>query len=181
MVPPPRGPSTLPRDAPGDEDPGMQHATLIRRHWVLSIVGVLVLAFAIIQLVPFRVSNSPVKHEPNWDSTRTRGLAKAACFDCHSNQTNTYWWEDIAPISWWINNHVEEGRAALNFSECTPSGGGEGSGDAVETIRNGSMPPDYYTWLGLHASANLSAKERTELADGLRRTLQGTRCGRGGG
>jgi hypothetical protein len=158
----------------------MQLPEPVRRHWILSIVGLLVLTFAVIQLVPIRVDNPPVKQEPKWDSPRTRALAKAACFDCHSNETNTYWWEDVAPLSWWIDNHVTEGRAALNFSDCRPSGGGEGSGDAVETVRNRSMPPGYYTWLGLHASADLSAKERQELADGLRRTLQGVSCGKGG-
>jgi len=155
----------------------MPLTSTIRRHWLLSIVGVLVLAFAIIQLVPYRVSDSPVNHEPSWDSPRTRQLTKVACFDCHSNQTNTYWWEDIAPASWWINKHVEDGRAALNFSECTTGGGGEGSDEAVETVRDGSMPPDYYTWLGVHAAADLTKQERQQLADGLRRTLQGTRCG----
>lgn len=151
----------------------------VRRHWVLSILGVVLLVFALIQLVPIRVDNPPVRQEPPWDSPRTRELARVACFDCHSNETSTYWWEDIAPISWWIDNHVTEGRAALNFSECTTGGGGEGGGDAAETVREGSMPPDYYTWLGLHASAKLTAKERAELADGLRRTLQGVRCGKG--
>ena len=148
---------------------------------VLIGLGVLVLAFGLLQLVPIRVSNPPVKQGPDWDSPRTEKLARAACFDCHSNETETYWWEDIAPVSWWITNHVDEGRAALNLSECTKGGGGEGSGEAVETVRNGSMPPDYYTWLGLHPDANLTAQERQQLADGLRRTLQGEHCGGEGG
>ena len=55
-----------------------------------------------------------------------RKLAVAACYDCHSNETATYWWEDVAPLSWWITNHVKDGRAALNFSECTKSGRSRG-------------------------------------------------------
>jgi hypothetical protein len=142
---------------------------------VLIVAGVLVLAFGIMQLVPYRVSDPPVRQGPHWDSPRTEALARAACFDCHSNETETYWFEDIAPLSWWINNHVEDGRDALNFSDCTGHGGE--SDDAAETVRNQSMPPDYYTWLGLHADAQLSAKERNELADGLRATLRGAGCG----
>jgi Haem-binding domain len=148
------------------------------RRIVLLVIVVVVVVFGLIQLVPYRVDNPPVTQEPPWDSARTRQLAVAACFDCHSNDTHTYFWEDIAPVSWWITNHVKEGRAALNFSECTKSGGE--SGDAVETIRNGSMPPGYYTWLGLHSDAQLTAKERQELADGLMRTLRGAGCGGGG-
>jgi Haem-binding domain len=150
----------------------------VTRRGVLIGLGIVVLAFGIMQLVPYRVSNPSTNREPNWDSSRTRALAKVACFDCHSNQTNTYWWEDIAPVSWWITNHVDEGRAALNFSECTGKGGE--SGDAAETVTNRSMPPGYYTWLGLHGDANLTKQERKELADGLRRTLRGAGCGGGG-
>jgi hypothetical protein len=142
---------------------------------VLITLGVLVLVFGLVQLVPYRVSNPATNNEPPWDSAQTRTLAKAACFDCHSNETNTYWWEDIAPVSWWITNHVDEGRAALNFSECTGHGGE--ADDAAETVTNRSMPPGYYTWLGLHPSAQLTKAERTQLAAGLRRTLQGAGCG----
>jgi mono/diheme cytochrome c family protein len=149
-----------------------------RKFLALVIAGVLLGAFALIQLVPYRVDNPSVKQEPAWDSAQTRTLAAAACFDCHSNETATYWWEDVAPLSWWITNHVKDGRAALNFSECTKR---RGENDAVETIRNGSMPPSYYTWLGLHSNAKLTAAEKQQLADGLQATLQGWNCGSGGG
>jgi hypothetical protein len=142
---------------------------------VLIVLGVLLGAFVLIQLVPYRVSNPSTNKQPPWDSKRTETLARAACFDCHSNETNTYWWEDIAPVSWWINNHVEEGRDALNFSECTGSGGE--ADDAAETVREGSMPPNYYTWFGLHSAADLTKQEKRDLAAGLLTTLQGAGCG----
>ena len=149
------------------------------RRGVLIVLGVLALAWGLMQLVPYRVSYPAVKQEPSWDSPRTRRLAEAACFDCHSNETQTYWWEDIAPVSWWITNHVDEGRQRLNFSDCTKTaGGGEGGGDAAETVGR-SMPPGYYTWFGLHADAKLTAKERQDLAAGLRASLSGWRCGHG--
>jgi hypothetical protein len=150
----------------------------VKRFALYTAIGV-VAVFALLQLVPYRVTNPSGRREPTWDSPRTRRLAAAACFDCHSNDTATYWWEDIAPLSWWITNHVDEGRQALNFSECTKRAGG-GSGDAAETVTNGSMPPSYYTWLGLHSNANLTTQERTALASGLRRTLRGWNCGGGG-
>ena len=133
--------------------------------------------FAAIQLVPYRVTNPRARSEPTWDSAKTKRLAVAACYDCHSNETATYWWEDVAPLSWWITNHVDEGRQSLNFSECTR---GRGENEAAETLQNGSMPPNYYTWLGLHSSAKLSAVDQRALADGLRSTLAGWNCGGGG-
>ena len=146
----------------------------MKRRLVFVAIG-LAAIFGVMQLVPYRVSNSPVKQEPTWDSGRTRQLAVAACFDCHSNQVNTYSWEKIAPLSWWIKGHVDSGRSSLNLSECT-QGGGE-SDDAVETIREGSMPPGYFTWFGLHSSAKLTSAEKDELAAGLQATLSGWNCG----
>lgn len=133
--------------------------------------SIALVAFGVFQLIPYRVTNPPVRQEPNWDSPRTRRLAVVACFDCHSNETKTSWWEDVAPLSWWITNHVKEGRDKLNFSEWS-SRRGE-TGDAAETVLNGSMPPGYYTWLGMHRDAKLTPAEHRELADGLKRTLGG--------
>ena len=145
---------------------------------MLVVVPVLV-AFGLLQLVPYRVTDPATAHEPTWDSPQTRQLAKAACFDCHSNETHTYWFEKIAPLSWWITSHVKGGRGALNFSECKRSRHG-GEEDATETVRDGSMPPGYYTWLGLHSNARLTQPQRQKLAEGLRATLSGWNCGEGG-
>jgi len=136
------------------------------------LVGVLALAvaFALMQLVPYRISNPKARQEPRWDSPRTRELTVRACFDCHSNEVRTPWYGKIAPVSWWLTHHVDEGRAALNFSEWKGPGG-EGARNAAETVRDGSMPPSYYTWLGLHTDAKLTPAERDELARGLVATL----------
>jgi len=140
----------------------------LKRRWVRWTLLALVIGFLAIQLVPARVSNPSTRDEPTWDSPRTRALAVAACFDCHSNQSKVVWWERIAPLSWWIKQHVDDGRDALNFSEWSTH---HGESDASETVTNGSMPPDYYTWLGMHSNAKLTAAERKELADGLRKTF----------
>lgn len=137
---------------------------------LLVAVSTILLAFGLIQLVPYRVSNPPVVREPAWDSPTTRKLAVAACYDCHSNETKSAWYSNIAPVSWWITRHVNGGRAALNFSEWG-SHQGEGAGDAAETVRDGSMPPAYYTWFGLHSAAHLTKAQRAELANGLVKTL----------
>jgi hypothetical protein len=138
---------------------------------LLILVSIGIVAFGVIQLVPYRVTNPAVAQEPNWDSPRTRQLAVAACFDCHSNETKTIWWEDVAPLSWWITNHVKEGREALNFSEWGTRQ--QEADDAAETVTEGSMPPDYYTWLGMHRDAKLTPAEQRELATGLEKTLGG--------
>ncbi len=40
-----------------------------------------------------------------------------SCNDCHSNLTEWPWYTNVAPVSWLIAHHVNEGRRHLNFSE----------------------------------------------------------------
>jgi len=141
------------------------------RKTILVVISSLVVAFLLMQLVPYRISNPSTRQEPTWDTPRTRVLAVAACFDCHSNEVKTPWYGKIAPVSWWLTNHVDDGRAALNFSEWNGPRG-EGAGEAAETVRDGSMPPSYYSWFGLHSNAKLTQAERDELARGLTASLK---------
>ncbi len=126
------------------------------RAWWWKILIALAVVFVLMQFVPYRVDNPPARDEPKWDSPRTRDLAMRSCGDCHSNETKVPWFEQIAPLKWYIANHVKEGRAALNFSEWH-SAAGEEARDAAEPVDEGTMPPDYYTWLGLHSGAKLSS------------------------
>src|SRR5690349_2033256 len=110
----------------------------------IGLVAVAVFA-VLIQLVPKRVSNAAVRVEPPWDSPTTRQLAVRACFNCHSNQSHVAWFERVAPLSWWIAKHVDEGRHGLNFSDYDPNRHRSGQRIAHE-VEEGNMPPGYYTW-----------------------------------
>ena len=44
-------------------------------------------------------------------------VLKKACYDCHSNHTEYPWYTNIQPVGWWMQHHVNEGKAELNFSE----------------------------------------------------------------
>lgn len=48
---------------------------------------------------------------------RVAGIFANSCNDCHSNRTAFPWYARVAPASWLVMRHVEEGRAELNFSE----------------------------------------------------------------
>ena len=89
------------------------------RRILLGVLAVLVVGFLTIQLVPYGRdhTNPPVTGEPPWDSPETRAMAVASCFDCHSNETEWPWYSNIAPFSWRIQSHVDEGREVLNFSQ----------------------------------------------------------------
>ena len=92
-----------------------------------------------------------------------------ACYDCHSNEVEWPWYTSIAPFSWAATEHVEEGRDAVNYSEFT-TGGDHEAEETIEVIREGSMPPYYYTLFGLHPEADLTREETDELIAGLRAT-----------
>jgi hypothetical protein len=121
-------------------------------------------AFGAAQLVPYRVSNPPVRGEPVWDSPRTRALVVTACYDCHSNQTRSHWYTKVAPMSWLTARDVRNGRAALNFSEWAASAGEQ---DPASAVADGNMPPARYFYFGLHKDAKLTAAERVDLIRGL--------------
>jgi hypothetical protein len=141
---------------------------------IIAIIAVLAV-FLLIQLVPYgrQHTNPPVVQEPAWKSPEARQSAQRACFDCHSNETVWPWYSYIAPTSWLVANHVDEGREVLNFSDWTGTHSvgeehnhnGEGHHEIPEVIEEGTMPPAYY--LLLHPSARLNAQEKQTLIDGM--------------
>ncbi len=129
---------------------------------------VLVLLAAIlilIQFVPASKTNPPVLREPNWDSQKTRNYAVRVCFDCHSNETVWPFYTKVAPISWFVAGHVNEGREHLNFSEWKAKYGK----DIIEELEEKEMPLKSY--LLLHPSAKLNDTELTEFIEGLKKTI----------
>lgn len=142
-----------------------------RRFWARA--GVLaVLAFIAIQFVPYgrAHTNPPLGAEPAWDAPETRVLAKQACFDCHSNETEWPVYSKVAPLSWLIQYDVSEGRAALNFSEWQrPQKEAE---EAAEEVLEGEMPLRMYRIM--HSHARLTPADRDRLAKGLQKSVSRT-------
>jgi mono/diheme cytochrome c family protein len=140
---------------------------------------VIVVILAGIQLVPYGRAHTtpPVQAEPAWNSQQTRALAARACYDCHSNQTRWPWYSHVAPASWLVQKHVDDGRAKLNFSEWNrPQEGAE----SAEAVQEGEMPLRSY--LLAHPEARLSPGEFQALVQGLAATFgqEGERTGASG-
>ena len=155
---------------------------LVKRYlsyWWFKLLLVGLGVFLFMQVVPYGVDNPAPRDEPAWDSTQTRDLAVRACYSCHSNETKILPFEHVAPIKWYIANHVKEGRAALNFSEWHTAPG-EDADDAAEAVGDG-MPPSYYTYFGLHKDAKLTQAEFDQLVAGLEKTIAADPPKGGGG
>jgi hypothetical protein len=138
----------------------------MRWRTVLRRVGIAMLVvFLALQLVPYgwRHPNPPVSRSAAWPSAEAESLARAACYDCHSNETDWPVYSYVAPMSWLLRRDVEAGRHELNFSEWDRDHGE--ADDAADAIEDGSMPPRQYTIL--HPDARLSAAEKQALIDAL--------------
>jgi hypothetical protein len=140
-------------------------------------LGILVVLLAI-QLAPYGRdhANPPARVEPLWDTPATRALAVRACYNCHSNETVWPWYSHVAPMPWFTQSDVDEGRRDLNFSEWERPQ--KEAREAAAVVRKGEMPPWYYALV--HRDTSLTAAERQALARGLEATL-GTKGGQGRG
>lgn len=133
---------------------------------LLLVLGV----FLVLQFIPVDRSN-PESNQAEDFLVATKApeqissLMKSACYDCHSNTTVWPWYSYMAPASWVVSSHVEEGREELNFSiwetfdlkrkdhkleEC------------VEAITEGWMPERGY--VKMHEEAVLTDEQRKVLA-----------------
>ncbi len=91
-----------------------------------------------------------------------------ACNDCHSNNTEYPWYSKVQPVAWWLNDHIEDGKRHLNFSEFTklPIAIQNHKLDELkEQVEKDEMPLPSYTYFGLHSGANLSEEQKNMLMD----------------
>ncbi len=130
-------------------------------------LGLLIVLLAF-QLIRIDNTNPPIDASKDFitlthPSEEVKALLISACYDCHSNATAYPWYTNIAPVSWWLKHHINEGREHLNFSEW-------GNYDAekkahkleelAEEVEEGEMPLSSYTIT--HADAKLSLKQREQ-------------------
>lgn len=77
-------------------------------------------------------------------------ILKENCFDCHSDVTKYPWYAEIAPISYWLADHVKEGKGDFNVSAWETYSTKKKDHkleEFVEEIEKGNMPLDSYTWI----------------------------------
>ena len=88
-------------------------------------------------------------------------ILKTSCYDCHSNETKYPWYTNISPLSWWIKDHINEGREELNFSEWgtfKEKRKNHKLEECIELIDEDEMPLSSY--LITHGDAKLTADDK---------------------
>jgi hypothetical protein len=87
-----------------------------------------------------------------------------ACNDCHSNNTRYPWYSNIQPVLWWLDDHIKDGKRAINLDEYTNRPlryQYHKMEETIEMVKEGKMPLRSYTWI--HKDAILTADEKAKL------------------
>lgn len=135
------------------------------------IVIVLACGFLIIQLWRPARTNPPVDQAQTINmhqqvNPQVAAILDRSCQDCHANTTRWPWYTNIAPVSWFIADHVDEGRKHLNLSEwgkLPPSRRQKKLQEICEQVEEGFMPLGSYT--PLHPGSELSPADKKALCD----------------
>lgn len=126
---------------------------------------ILVLIVGLMQLIGIEKSNPPTDPAAELKAPEAvTSLLKKSCYDCHSNETTWPGYADVAPVSFFVASHVEDGRKALNFSNWKNIPKDikiRRLQRSIQTLHNGMMPLSSYLWL--HDEAKLSADEKMSL------------------
>ncbi|MCB0790823.1 MAG: heme-binding domain-containing protein [Flavobacteriales bacterium] len=137
------------------------------KRWLL----ILIVLLGVAQFI--RPDTSVPAYDPAQDllamtkpSTQVEQLVRAACYDCHSYESEYPWYDRITPVNWWVHHHVEEARHHGNLSiwgTLAQKRKDHFLKDAPDEIGEGDMPLPTYTWM--HPKARLTDAQRKVLID----------------
>ncbi|MRH99922.1 cytochrome C [Kriegella sp. EG-1] len=97
-------------------------------------------------------------------SNEVKLILEQSCYDCHSNNTLYPWYNNIAPVSFWLSDHIKDGKKHLNFSEWESYDTKKKDHkleEIVETVTDQEMPLKEYTWT--HNDARLTDEQRNDV------------------
>lgn len=125
----------------------------------------LILIFAVLQLFTPEKIHEPIDETMDFISQAegdeySLQLVQTVCYDCHSNQPNYPWYAELAPLSFWIHDHIQHGRKHLNFSEWNTYSEEKKKHkleECVEEVGEAEMP--LYSYTIMHSEAQLSEEQ----------------------
>ena len=120
-------------------------------------------ALLLMQLVPLDRGNPSVEGEIQAPA-EVQAILERSCYDCHSNETKWPWYAYVAPVSFFVSHHVEEGREHLNFSTWSRYDTKKQAHkveEMVEETGEGEMP--LWSHVLIHGEAALSSQDKATL------------------
>lgn len=95
--------------------------------------------------------------KPNEEVTT---ILKTSCFDCHSDHTRYPWYNNITPVNFWLDEHVEDGKKHFNVSKWNDYSDKKKDHkleELAEEVEKKEMPLPSYTWT--HREADLTPEQ----------------------
>ena len=137
------------------------------------LIGLVVLLI-IMQFFPIDKTNPPVDQAKDFLTmenapVEVAQLFKTACYDCHSDETKYPWYTSVAPISWFIKGHIDEGHKHLGFStwgDYDAKQKAHKMEEIIEMVDGKEMPMLTY-WM-IHWDAKISVEQRKQMTDWVR-------------
>jgi Haem-binding domain len=137
--------------------------------WIKKIMIIVLVALVGIQFFPANRNQSDIVPDTDFNKIYNvpenfKTIFKTSCYDCHSNNTNYPWYNKIQPITWFLEDHIAEGKAELNFStfnEYSKRRQRNKLKSIISQIEKDEMPLASYTFI--HGDAKLTDKEKNEL------------------
>jgi hypothetical protein len=134
---------------------------------VRKMLITLIVILCIAQFFQIDKTNPPVTKSnefsiQNNTPNAVKSILQSSCYDCHSNETKYPWYSYIVPLSYWLKQHINEGRAELNFSEWgtySDKRKAKKIEECIEMIAESKMPPAYYTWMHKDAALHPSSSQ----------------------
>jgi len=142
----------------------------MKKKILIGLIAFLIL----IQFIRVDKTNPPVEIQNDFITLTNApeeivSLLKTACYDCHSNETTYPWYFNVAPISWWAKDHVNDGRKHLNYSiwgTYKKERQDHKLEEMYSEVEEGEMPLSSYTIM--HGGAKLTAEQKTALTEWLK-------------
>jgi cytochrome c551/c552 len=139
--------------------------------WLQRIVLILLVLLAVSQFIRPSRTNPPIDpahtlHATGQAPPPIEAILDRSCRDCHSSKTVWPWYTNVAPISWWLSDHVHSGRKEVSFSEWAtypPKKQARKLKEICDQVREGDMP--LKTYLPMHPEAKLSDADRQAICD----------------
>lgn len=104
-------------------------------------------------------------------SKTVQQILETTCYDCHSANTVYPWYNTIAPVSYWLDDHIKDGKKHLNFSDWQNYSAKKKDhklDELIEEVEEGEMPLNEYTWT--HKEAKLTEEQKKSLIDWAKTT-----------
>lgn len=132
---------------------------------------VLFVGFVVVQFIRPDFTNPPVDESQTLEADvplpeNVKTILRRSCADCHTNETVYPWYSKIQPAAWFLDDHIREGRAELNFSEWAKLADGRKKRkleEVCEQIQSREMPLPSYLWI--HTDAKMSDDDIRILCD----------------